>query len=433
MRNPLAFALILATLLCALPAALQAHEPPASAVLNIHVAPRGGTLSVVVRAPLASLGDVDHPRLPSGGVAVSRADKALAEGVATWIVPAINLFEAGNKLPEPRIAKVRMALPSDRNFEDVAKARAGLDAPKLDDSLDLPWSQQFVDALLEYEIGDERSAFAIDLKVDRLANSVTTVLRFVMPDGTVRAYDVRGNQGLIELDPSWTGASRTFLVDGIGHILTGADHLLFLACLVIPLRRLRPLVGIVTAFTLGHSLTLVTTALGYGPTRLWFPPLIEFLIAASILYMALENILHPAAGYRWALALGFGLIHGFGFSFGLSETMQFAGDHLLLSLGAFNVGVEIGQLALLAVFFPAIEWLKRHVADERTLVVVASALAGHTAWHWAQDRWAVLARFPFPRIDDALLIGMMQGAMALLTLAAFIWVSSAKINRWIHK
>ena len=94
---------------------------------------------------------------------------------------------------------------------------------------------------------------------------------------------------------------------------------------------------IVTAFTVAHSITLIAAASGFVPDALWFSPLIETLIAVSILYMAFENIIGATnVQRRWALAFGFGLIHGFGFSFALRETLQFAGSHLLTSLLSFN-------------------------------------------------------------------------------------------------
>ena len=82
---------------------------------------------------------------------------------------------------------------------------------------------------------------------------------------------------------------------------------------------------------------------------MWFPPLIETLIAASIVYMAIENITGAHLQRRWVVTFAFGLVHGFGFSFALRESLQFAGSHLLTSLLAFNVGVELGQLLVLVV------------------------------------------------------------------------------------
>src|SRR5207244_72085 len=117
-------------------------------------------------------------------------------------------------------------------------------------------------------------------------------------------------------DPRWHQAARQFVGLGFRHILSGLDHLLFLFCLVIPFRRVRQLVLIVTSFTVAHSITLIASALNVGRPDLWFAPLIEALIAVSILYMALENIAGaPAVRRRWQLAFAFGLVHGFGFSF----------------------------------------------------------------------------------------------------------------------
>src|SRR5206468_7752431 len=123
-----------------------------------------------------------------------------------------------------------------------------------------------------------------------------------------------------------------FVKLGFRHILDGIDHLLFLFCLVIPLRRFRSLVVVVTAFTVAHSITLFASAYNLAPDALWFPPLIETLIATSIVYMALENIVGANVKRRWVITFAFGLVHGFGFSFALRQTLQFAGSHLLASL-----------------------------------------------------------------------------------------------------
>jgi hypothetical protein len=136
--------------------------------------------------------------------------------------------------------------------------------------------------------------------------------------------------------------------------------------------------------------------------------------------MALENIVskHPSAG-RWAIAFGFGLVHGFGFSFVLAETMQFAGDHLLFSLVAFNAGVELGQLLVLVVLVPALGALFRYVVDARMGTIVLSAFVAHTAWHWTVERWAELRQFPLPRPDAAfyaLFFRWLTGAILVFAL-----------------
>src|SRR5262249_18962273 len=152
-------------------------------------------------------------------------------------------------------------------------------------------------------------------------------------------------------------------------------HLLFLFCLVIPFRKFRALIPIVTSFTVAHSITLIASAYNLGPDALWFPPLIETLIAVSIVYMALENIVGAGSVHRrWMITFGFGLVHGFGFSFVLRETMQFGGSHLLTSLLSFNLGVELGQLVVLLAMIPLLEMLFRYVVTERMGTIILSAI-----------------------------------------------------------
>jgi hypothetical protein len=132
---------------------------------------------------------------------------------------------------------------------------------------------------------------------------------------------------------------------------------------------------------------------------LWFPPLVETLIAGSILYMAIENAVAAGSSSRRMLhtravvAAGFGLIHGFGFSFALRNSLQFAGDHVLTALLAFNVGIELGQLLVLALLVPVLAVTFKYVIAERAGVIVLSAVIGHTAWHWMADRFAALGQF----------------------------------------
>ena len=161
------------------------------------------------------------------------------------------------------------------------------------------------------------------------------------------------------------------------HILDGTDHLLFIACLVIPFRRLKPVLIIVTAFTVAHSITLIASAFGFGPDGLWFPPLVETLIAASIVYMAIENIFGTTLRRRWITAFVFGLVHGFGFAFALRETLQFAGSHLVSSLLAFNVGIELGQVAVLLVLVPLLNFVFRFVPVRLGTIVLSVLVSSH--------------------------------------------------------
>jgi uncharacterized membrane-anchored protein YitT (DUF2179 family) len=235
---------------------------------------------------------------------------------------------------------------------------------------------------------------------------------------------------VVELDPRWHQAAWLFVKEGFWHILDGTDHLLFLLCLVIPMRRLRPLVVVVTTFTVAHSITLIASAYDVAPSALWFPPLVETLIAASILYIALENAVGVGMQVRWVVTFAFGLVHGFGFSFLLRERLQFAGSHLLSSLLAFNIGVEIGQLLVLIVLIAAMRPFFRYVVSERPGVVILSALVAHVAWHWMEERWGRLSSFPWPTIDAAAAASLTRWTMAFLIMGIGLRLVSGLVRRW---
>jgi HupE / UreJ protein len=185
-------------------------------------------------------------------------------------------------------------------------------------------------------------------------------------------------------------------------------------------------VVVVTSFTLAHSITLGASALGFAPNALWFPPLIEVLVAVSIFYMALENIVGARVERRWLIAFGFGLVHGFAFSFALRESMQFGGSHLVASLLAFNVGVEIGQLLVVGLMLFALALLFRKVVQERMGTIILSALVAHTAWHWMLDRGATLReyRFEWPVFDATFAVSAMRAAMVMIVAAMAVWLLS---------
>jgi hypothetical protein len=188
---------------------------------------------------------------------------------------------------------------------------------------------------------------------------------------------------------------------------------------------------IVTAFTVAHSITLLASAFGYAPRGLWFPPLIETLIAASIVYMALENIVGYKLQRRWIIAFVFGLVHGFGFSFALADTLQFAGSHLVSSLLAFNLGIEIGQLLVLIVMIPVLELLFRYVAAERVGTIILSAFVAHTAWHWMLERFERLSKYPWPAWDAVALAGAVRWLILGVVISACVWLLAGPLkNRY---
>jgi hypothetical protein len=184
---------------------------------------------------------------------------------------------------------------------------------------------------------------------------------------------VHADTGIVHLDPRWHQAFYLFARDGFFHILDGTDHLLFLLCLVIPFRKFRPLAIVITAFTVAHSVTLIASAYGMAPDSLWFPPLIETLIAVSSLH-GLREHRRPKLQRRWIVTFGFGLIHGFGFSFLLRQRLQFAGGTSRHVAARIQRRCRIGQLFVLLVTIPALVLLFRYVVAERMGTILLSAL-----------------------------------------------------------
>lgn len=189
--------------------------------------------------------------------------------------------------------------------------------------------------------------------------------------------------------PFWTAAGQ-FIVMGIEHILTGYDHLSFLLALIILGGSFKNTLKIVTSFTVAHSITLILASLEIIslPSRL-----VESVIAASILYVAVENQFVKSTAHRWMITFAFGLIHGFGFAGALAET-QIPKNHFISSLLTFNVGVELGQLLVVIVLLPLILYVKRF-SWNRIVVRSVSGIVGLFGLLWLIQRVFDLPILPF--------------------------------------
>jgi hypothetical protein len=410
---------------------LYAHDIPADITIQAFIKPEGRQLHYLVRVPMKAMRDIEFPKRGPGFLDMTRVDEYLRDAAEQWISNFTQIDENDMRLPKPRIVDARVSVESDRSFASYEQAAAHVTGPRLPDNIDLYWDQAMLDVLMDYPIQSDRSQFSIHPAYERLGLRVVTVLRFLPPNGAVRGFEFTEDPGLLRLDPSWLQASRRFVQLGFWHILGGIDHLLFLFCLVIPFRRFRALITIVTSFTIAHSITLIASAFNLGPDALWFPPLIETLIAISILYMALENIVGSKAHRRWMIAFGFGLVHGFGFSFALRQTLQFAGSHLLTSLLSFNIGVELGQLLVLMLLVPALEMLFRYAVQERIGTIILSAIVAHTAWHWMIDRADRLRQFQFewPALTASFMLTVVRWGIVVVVLGGLGWILKPRITR----
>ena len=213
-------------------------------------------------------------------------------------------------------------------------------------------------------------------------------------------YILDANSAAIEIDNSshWTLVLRQYIGAGVWHILIGFDHILFLVTLLLPavlvyrkpkwqsVDSLRPaimdILKVITAFTVAHSITLALAVLDIVTLP---PRLVESVIAFSVLVVAINNLWPVFPASRNMLAFAFGLIHGFGFA---SVLMEFGlpAEALLLSLLGFNLGVEAGQLAIVAIVFPLAAFLRHTLFYRNWVFHGGSAIAALVALVWMFER-----------------------------------------------
>lgn len=357
----------------ALAAPAHAHQ---TSVKYIDVTLEGARASVALTvAP----GDVTEPLgLPADAqpTVAQAAVPAVAAYVAGWLALG----------PDPgapcRAGRPDAATDADARFV-VVRWQVGCEADLVRIALDL------------------RAFFAVDARHEAIvtvhaagAPGDAVVVRAADPVLRVQAGEAMGLTG-------WIAA-------GIEHIWDGRDHVSFVLALLLvvmlargdagwdirrPLATLRRTATIITAFTVAHSLSLIAASLGWVqlPSRL-----VESLIAVSILYTALENIVRPDVRWRFVLTFGFGLVHGLGFASVLSVMLP--PDHVIAPLLGFNLGVEIGQLVIVAIALP-LAWLAaRELGAERYrrgAMPALSIVIGALAVKWLIERVLVVSLFTF--------------------------------------
>ena len=399
-----------------------AHQLPMNSIMNAFVKVESDRIDLVVRVPVDLLRGVPFP------VRDSRYDVA-ASGPASEV--ALLLLEDGFVILEdgtalkPSASYGRLSAESDRSFGSYDSALSHVDGTS-DPDIPIAYDKGYFDVHYTYPIRSPKSLFELQSQLGAdLGSGAMLTLRYLTDDDTGRALIMRSGDDPAPLNPTWLQAARSFVLLGIDHILTGIDHLLFLFCLVIPFRRIRGLLSVITAFTLAHSVTLFASAFHLAPQGAWFPPFVEMAIAASIVYTAIENVVSPNLRRRWLVAGTFGLVHGFGFSNALGQSLQFAGSHLLLSLFSFNIGIEIGQLAVLAVMLPAL-MLVRVFVQERIGVVGLSAIGALTGAYWVVERWQALQDVQRAAAGP---LWPFYGVILVATVLAATWVLAKRSRR----
>jgi hypothetical protein len=403
---------------------ISAHEVPNDVLIQAILKPEGQRVRLLVRVPLIALRDMTWPFKAPDILDTSRAAAELHDAATLWLGDEQTLYEGDRALPSPTVAALRATLPSDRSFESYDQALALLSGPPPADTDQISIKEGFLDVLFEFPGTSETSRFSMEPRWGRLGVHALTRLHVLLPDGTQRTFELQGDPGLVRLDPTLGQTVRRFAAQGFRDLLASTDALLFLACLVLPFRRLRDAFVVMASFAAAHSVTLLAAASGLTPGVLWFPAFVDSAVALSIVYLALENIAGASVHRRRVAAAIFGLAYGFSFALALNPALQFSGAHVIPSMVAFNVGVEAAVLLAAAVMVSVLAVLFRVALPERVSVALLSALIAHTAWHWLTTRGALLAQYQFtmPDMTPAFFVDVVRWLMVLVTAAALTWL-----------
>ena len=223
----------------------------------------------------------------------------------------------------------------------------------------------------------------------RLARGHRQLVVVRVDDHAVKETLLDAESGPVAIDvgvvsPSTSRTAWHFLELGVRHILSGYDHLIFVAGLLLAARSPRQLAAALTAFTVAHSVSLALVVIGGIHLA---PSIVEPLIAASIAWVGLENLVRRQPHARWLLVFGFGLIHGFGFAGALMELgFGSSAAEVALALVSFNAGVEAGQLAVAAALLPLVWAMQSRPAWHARLLPLCSVMIVIAGGYWLVER-----------------------------------------------
>jgi hypothetical protein len=377
------FLLLLAAFLLFPRAALaNGADLPPEVVLQAYVKEEPGRLLLLLRVPLDLLASFGLPKRSSGHLDLANIEPRLRDA-ATAAGRQVELAAEGVAL-SPSVRRARVSLLSDRSFASYAAARAHMDAAPLPPDTELFWNQGFFDAELELPLPSVRAHLAVRVNVaPELGARLKLQLQFLPLDKPARRYVLPGGSDWVALDPRVHEAASIFFKSGFRAALT-LERLVFFACLFAPFWKLRAPVMLIALFIVLQALAVSAVSLGVLSDARWIGIFFDATLAGAIVLVAIGNLAAPSLRVRLVLSAVVGVIGGFALSPALASTWQFSGAHVVVSAIAFNAGIALASVIGAAIAFALLRGVLDRILGAPLVVVVASALLGHMAWHWLE-------------------------------------------------
>lgn len=360
------------------------HTIPDEVTVHAYAKAEAGHFRLLVRVPFDALADTVFPVRDNGALDLRQAEPMFPGAARIWIAEWIDLYQGGELLPKPQVVGARIAPITDRSFSSYEAAWAYFAGPVLPETEELFPARAMFDVSLDWPVLNGTSDFFLHSRLARLGGRVVTALQFVPADSQPLMYGFVGDPGVFAMRPRWYENVEHFAPLGLFEMAGGSEYLLLLLCIALRFRSLWQLQSAALALGAGIALALTAATLGFAPEGLWFPILFETTVAASLVYMAFENI-WPGSQSLWWAVFAFGLAQGCGLALSLRPILQFGGSHNVVSVMAYAVGAVGGAWAILAILNRVLRLVFLTV-PERIATIFLAGIAAHTGWHRMLDR-----------------------------------------------
>jgi HupE / UreJ protein len=403
------------------------HDLPQDTVMHAFFQVQGNEAHLLVRVPLDLLHGISWPTIhgeyaiDDSRAAVNQALDALGHAILIW--------QDGERLM-PTLSSGQLAALGDLSFVTPEAAAAHIAQPP-DTQLKIALDLGYLDAHFIYPIRPAAAVFSIQSRVAEDLQELSRLIVQFVPAGNYRfgAMTISPQSGKVALNPNRRQAALGFVLVGMQNLLANADCLLFIVCLMIPLRRARDFAAPYAAFFLANLISLAGTAFGFAPRNVWFAAVAASVSAVLIFFMALGNIFGADLQRRRLWTGLFGFVLGFEFAQLLAGRLQFAGEHSQIALWFFALGVDLGALLAMALIFLALALILRGARAGRIGIIVLSALVAHASWHWMIDRMGALWAMPWPTMTVSGFYHLAQWIFAVLLAVGAYTLAAQRIER----